>query len=665
MKYRADIDGLRAVAVIAVVLFHAKVAGFAGGFVGVDVFFVISGFLITSLISTAQEEKRFSLLHFYDRRVRRIFPALIAVWVGCLVAGTVMLLPTDFATFGKSLVASAAFVSNVFFFWTTDYFAGPAHEKPLLHTWSLSIEEQFYVVWPLLLVFVLARISPVARRVVLAVALVTSLVAAEWQVRDRVEAAFFLPQYRAWELLLGCVLALEMPRLALAPRAASALSWLGVTLIVGSIISLDATSPFPGLNAVAPCVGAALLILAGAEQRPFVNRVIATRPFVAIGLLSYSLYLWHWPALAFATYYFGQPPDGLWTFGLLAVALLLSVLSWRFVETPFRRHGSARRAVIVAALALVLFISGGLVIAFAGEVRWWLPSSAVEVDRASRQFNPLSRSCGILRNANRHHDKCRFGDSEKDGFELVVIGDSHADHWVPAVGVAAARLGVGGRQVTEPGCPPLFGADRIENGRLRKICRPFEAKLERFLDEHPEARVAIVGARWDMYSENVPAPGEEGRTIFLVDEKTKERARAASREVLTRTLDATVRRLLDQGLSVVLVGQIPALPQLKRSCFAGSPSGRHPPECSVPLEPVRERLSFSNELLTSLADKYPRVETFLPSLVLCNDDVCSPALDGQPLYYNDDHLSVHGGRALAKYLLPYIRRALNDPAPAP
>jgi peptidoglycan/LPS O-acetylase OafA/YrhL len=296
LQYRADIDGLRAIAVGSVVLFHAGVPGFAGGFVGVDIFFVISGFLITKIIRDSLQEDRFSLADFYDRRIRRIFPALFAVYLVTYVLGLILLMPGDLKALAKSLLSSAAFGANFHFYGNVGYFDAPAITKPLLHTWSLSVEEQFYVLWPLAMI-ALARFVKLRYWLpILLCSLVLSLAYAEWEVwRDNASAAFYMPHARAWELITGALLAIALPRLAFGRRLCEAMVALGLVLIAASIALLSEDRDFPGLNAVFPCLGAALIIAAGARGPTAVSRLLSNKPMVFLGLISYSLYLWHWP----------------------------------------------------------------------------------------------------------------------------------------------------------------------------------------------------------------------------------------------------------------------------------------------------------------------------------------------------------------------------------
>jgi len=331
--YRPDIDGLRAVAVRAVVAFHAYAPAAPGGFVGVDIFFVISGYLITSLLAREIDGGTYSTWRFYERRLRRIAPASLVVCAVAAVAAALIYVPSEFELFGESLTASLLIHANIFFYKESGYFAAPEDVMPLLHIWSLSVEEQFYVFFPIVLVLLSKwRIRTPGIFVLFAASFVASCVA----VVMSPDAAFYLAQYRAWELLTGSLLAL---RVVPSPgrRAADVASWVGGALIAFSIWGLSSRSAFPGWNAAFPCLGAALLIYAGPQA--MLNRWLSTAPAVGVGLISYSLYLWHWPLLAFGAAIAMRPLHPQEAAVAVALAFLLAWLSYRFVETPFRRPG--------------------------------------------------------------------------------------------------------------------------------------------------------------------------------------------------------------------------------------------------------------------------------------------------------------------------------------
>jgi peptidoglycan/LPS O-acetylase OafA/YrhL len=339
LKYRAEIDGLRALAVVPVILFHARFELFSGGFVGVDVFFVISGYLITTILIEDIENKRFSIVNFYERRARRIFPALFFVMLCCMPFAWMWMLPSQLKEFSHSLVAVSLFVSNFLFSRESGYFATAAEEKPLLHTWSLAVEEQYYILFPLFL-FLAWRFGK--NRVFWLIVVLTSISFAlsEWGWRHRPIENFYLAPTRAWELFAGSIAAFIVQKRGVGSN--NTLALVGLGSIVFAIFFYDESTPFPGVYALAPVLGVVLLVLY-ADKETFVAKFLSTKLFVGVGLISYSAYLWHQPLLAFARIqHVGELPIPLSLF-LCSLAIFLAYFSWRFIEKPFRNKNYASR----------------------------------------------------------------------------------------------------------------------------------------------------------------------------------------------------------------------------------------------------------------------------------------------------------------------------------
>ena len=381
--YRADIDGLRGIAVLLVFAYHLGTARCRGGFVGVDVFFVISGYLIGSIILSEIANSKFSLASFYERRVRRIFPALFVVLCASCWFAYRYLLPVESESFAKSLLAATLSVSNIFFLHQSGYFDGPAAMKPLLHTWSLAVEEQFYIFLPLFLLAI-RRFSPrIKLWLVSSVASVSFAVSVIGVFHNR-EAAFYLAHTRAWELLLGTLIAMDLvPRISALWRNIAAFS--GLALIFSAGYFFTATTPFPGVAALLPCVGAALIIAAGRSGPSLAGQCLSFTPLVFVGMISYSLYLWHWPMIVF------QGMGGLLIQGVspktaklvvMGASFVLATLSWRFIEQPFRgrRFSVSRPAIFsLAATSGTILLALGSSILFTNGLPSRFPSEAVKV----------------------------------------------------------------------------------------------------------------------------------------------------------------------------------------------------------------------------------------------------------------------------------------------
>ncbi|MGD0632505.1 MAG: acyltransferase family protein [Terracidiphilus sp.] len=393
-KYRPDIDGLRAVAVLSVLAFHLGWGRMSGGFVGVDVFFVISGYLISAIVFSEVATSSFSILAFYERRIRRIFPALFGMLIVFSIVASFYLLPTEFVDFAKSLVAASTSSSNFYFWRHSGYFDSPT-SSPLLHTWSLAVEEQFYILFPIFLV-VVRRFFPERLRIGVVVLFFASLIASAVMVRIDSVTAFYMPYTRAWELLLGTILSLRMfPRMhSLLMRNVATLS--GIGLILYSIVTYNRHTPFPGLAALPPCIGAVLIIGAGEFGPSLVGSVLSWRPFVFIGLISYSLYLWHWPVIILhelglsvnlqsilAPRYANQLAAVRFDMYMeIVMSFVLAVLSWRFVERPFRsrpQRVGRRPLFALSAATMAILIAFSVAVIFAGGFKGRFPPASVKV----------------------------------------------------------------------------------------------------------------------------------------------------------------------------------------------------------------------------------------------------------------------------------------------
>ena len=495
--YRREIDGLRAVAVLPVILFHAGFEVFSGGFVGVDVFFVISGYLITSIILRERGEGRFSILKFYERRARRILPALFVVVLACLPFALAWMLPWQLKDFGQSALAVALFSSNILFWRQSGYFAPAAEQQPLLHTWSLGVEEQYYILFPLM-VLVLWRFGIRRMGWVIAAAALASLGLSELGWRMQPTANFYLLPTRAWELLAGSLLAIWLTsRSRPTGLTAEAGGALGLGLIVWSILSLDKGTPFPGLWALLP-VGGSVLVILCASPATWTGRLLGWGPMVGIGLISYSAYLWHQPLFAFARIRSIEAPSTGLMVTLAVLALGLAWITWRYVERPFRNPAQVSRPRIFAgALAgSLLMIATGLTFVLANG----LPGRIPAAHRDWAAVSPLT-----------------FGDYVKSAYirdaedralvpgkpSLVVVGDSFSQDFYNMVRATGAFPGYAISAVYIPTvCQTYRGPDRIDGYRTpgsRAACARSALEGER-LQRVQSADVIVFPAMWKDWS---------------------------------------------------------------------------------------------------------------------------------------------------------------------
>ena len=650
LVYRRDIDGLRAVAVIAVVLFHFGVPGFSGGFVGVDVFFVISGYLITSIIWRQREVSRFSFVEFWARRARRILPALFVMMAAVLAVGWFLMAPKDYEELGRSVRYQVMFVSNLLFMRQEGYFDAASDLKPLLHTWSLAVEEQFYFVFPLLLTLLCSRFKH--WRLALFSLLLVSFGLSVWAVAQHPEKAFFLLPMRAWELLAGAMLAIApASQKRLTPAAAQAISLLGMGLILVAVFGYDNSTPFPGAAALLPVLGVVALIWANEHQSTWVGRVLSTRLMVGLGLISYSWYLWHWPVFVFGSYAGAQEFGPVLTGGLIALTLILGYLSWRFVETPFRERRilAGRRQILVAAGL------GILVLGLAGQALRWadgLPSrlseQALQYARGS-EWAPELMACITDDKSPADTPFCRYGQSPLAPAQMLVWGDSHATALIPALDESAREHGVNVWLASSAGCLPIEG---LEHGAR---CANYNRRVERALATEPVRDILLV-ARWSLYLYG-DAKGDHGHALR---DGNGHYDRVVAEQRLADGLRARVEQLRKAGYRVWLMKEVPLQPfnppyRLSRLAMLHQPTAG----VGMPVEDHLRQKAFINRLLADIAAADQGVRVLDPTPQLCDaSGLCRAEQDGYSLYTDDNHLSQVG----AKLLLPVLKPLFEDVA---
>ena len=419
MQYRSEIDGLRAIAVIPVILFHAGIESFKGGFVGVDVFFVVSGYLITSIILSDLEKNTFSLLNFYERRIRRIIPALFVVSAACVPIASIWLLPTDTVKFANSLIGVTTFSSNIIFWLDSGYFDTAAELKPLLHTWSLAVEEQYYVLFPIFMIITI-RLGLRWSLTILVIIFIVSLILAHWASLNRPGAAFYLLPARAWEILLGSLIAFYASRIyqIKIPRVLQQiLGVLGALLISFAVFYFDEKTPSPGLYMLCPTIGAALIIIF-ATKGTLVQYVLSSKLMVGIGLISYSLYLWHQPLFAFSKYINLDPLGTTEILLLVVLAFSLAYLTWRFIEQPFRDRNRINSKTTLGIVLVSFLVLLGAALAL------------VETKGFPQKLDGIYSVQDQEKEISLRDEFIAFtGGSEATKPIIVILGDSHVDAW--------------------------------------------------------------------------------------------------------------------------------------------------------------------------------------------------------------------------------------------
>ncbi|SDZ79723.1 acyltransferase family protein [Microbulbifer marinus] len=692
-KYRSDIDGLRALAVIPVILFHADLSAFSGGFVGVDVFFVVSGYLITSILLAEHKAGTFSSIRFYNRRVRRLLPALFGVLVASTIAAYFLLLPAELKSFAKSLGATFAFSSNFVFWMESGYFDVAAETKPLLHTWSLAVEEQFYLLYPLLFLF-FPKMSTVKLRNILLFLILLSFLFSVYQTRNSASAAYYLLGSRAWELLAGAVLACGF-RLRLSHGPVNdLLGMAGLAAIIGAAIYYDDSTRFPGVAALLPVLGSMLVINAGLNGPSIATRMLSHRSLVTLGKASYSLYLWHWPLIVFTGMYMGRSLGSGETALMLTVTLAIALLSQRYIEQPFLRKKSAvpasgrvqgrpsagflpslgsAKPILTAAtvstvgvtLALALFLSDGL----AGR----LPKQAQAINHTIEQYRSIRNLC-FQRGKEALElslDKCRIHKGQGESTHengILLWGDSHARALTPAFSSLLAASG-SDRDMYFFGavdCPPLLGVAKNatpERPRAENACRRFNSSVLMFIREHPEIQHVILNARWVVNYEGRRLPTDylPDDLVYLFDEETENIDVANNPAVFSRGLQRTLAALKSMDREVTVIISPPEFPLLVAPTAMRLAMTDRAIDISMPYLDAVARANDTIKTITEVAENNGAV-LFNSYQVLCDETICRGVINQLPVLYDDNHVTSFGADLLIEALWAALkeREATGD-----
>ncbi|TVO74821.1 acyltransferase family protein [Sedimenticola selenatireducens] len=543
MQYRKEIDGLRAIAVLPVILFHGDFSGFSGGYIGVDIFFVISGYLITSIIVAEISKQQFSLINFYERRARRILPALSLVLLFTTIAAFI-LMPADLLkSYSQSLVSVATFSSNIFFYLTSGYFSTVSDEKPLLHTWSLAVEEQYYIFFPILLMLLWSAGKKNIISILVVISLISLFLSQYLSTKGWVDENFYLIFSRAWELLFGSLVAfMNLKTISTTKLTREIIGLLGLLLILVSILFFDAQTPFPSFFTLTPVLGTCFIIIFG-KSDTFVGRFLSTRLFVSVGLISYSLYLWHQPLFAFLRLKtIGEPSTPMLVSAIIAT-FILSYLSYRFIEKPFRSKTSFNRKAIfqysAASIILVLSVglSGHLYQGFQGRF-------ANNIYTETIQPSPKRKECHTKGADYLSPDvSCRYFENN---VTWASFGDSHIVEPTYALSKILEQDGKGLLHLSFSGCPPALLFEVKQPG-----CSKWIKESLVYLETNDSIKNIILGFRHSAYLfgdqlDSYPGlPNENPNNLF--SESFRSSTAEGAREIYWESFFGIITRLLKSG----------------------------------------------------------------------------------------------------------------------
>ncbi len=640
-QFYPEIQGIRAISIIAVILFHFGLHALPGGYIGVDMFFVISGFLITRMITWEIGRGTFSTARFYKNRVVRLLPNLFLMTVASAIISYFVLKPYDFFQYGKSLQFSAIYLTNMVFARQQGYFDMSRDTKPLLHTWSLSIEEQFYLIFPVFLIL-LYKLKAHRIAVLVLIGLASLWVRFNYIQQHLPTEGFFSFAGRIWEFVAGALTALMSASLREKLANNEALALLCMVLIAASLLFLDESHS--ALLLVIPCLATAMFIASSQGTRT--GRWVSGKFLVFIGGLSYSLYLWHWPLIVWfhnADYQLNRYTR---TVILILLTGTLSYLAWKYVEEPCRQNREKFSGRFVAGLTLCfatfcvavggyVYAKGGMENRFPNWVKAKNNLAAFDFKAATGIEINYPANCLIGDDPKAILSHCSFGDKHSEN-RFLVLGDSHTAAWYPAFQAAAEAKHAQGTLVTLPGCPPLFGISSLDGAK--DICaQGFDRRISALIAAKVFKKVFLV-ASWSMYTEGDP---NNQPNHFISDAETVSHDSASSKRVIAKHLQETIRRMKENNIEVVIVHSVPVLPRVIQNL---------PDDFTQPLADFQRQNQFMEDFMR----QHPGAVSIDPGSVFCDVQICKTRSNGNILYTDNNHISPAG----ASLLIGMIAKAL-------
>lgn len=635
MQYRPDIDGLRAIAVLSVLLFHGGISFFSGGFIGVDIFFVISGYLITTSIIEQKQKGTFSVRGFYERRARRILPALFLVMAVSIPFAWAWLLPKELRDFFQSITAASTFVSNIFFWKETGYFETASELKPLLHTWSLAVEEQYYILFPIFISLFWVRGKKWLFNTLLIVSAL-SLIAAQISSAHAPSANFFLPHTRIWEILAGALIPFYFLKNSIkTPLNNTALSLFGLSLIAFSIVYFDPSIPFPSFYALIPIIGTCLVIIFS-HVNNFTGRLLGNKLFVGIGLISYSVYLWHQPIFALTKQFYNiDELSASLFFALSALTIALSYLSWKYVETPFRNKTKFDQKSIfrLSIIGLVFFLAIGITGDITKGFRNRTTANGISFTTIEQKLRPnhgLSHACESVSPLNK---ACQTSDAP----EILVWGDSYAMHLTH--GIIASNPDVKLIQMTKSVCGPIFDLAPITeqyNKTWAQGCIEFNARVKEWLQSQTSIKYAVLSSPFSQYL----APEN---TLFSKGNIVK-----TDVSLVVKKLKETLEIFKEMGIKPIIFSPPPTNGQNLGRCLAQNLAhGSSLNTCDFLYGDIKNKNVFD------FLDQFNGNDVVRFDQLMCPNGVCSTHDQSTFLYRDVGHFSNEGTTKMGETLNYY------------
>ncbi|UXN05971.1 acyltransferase family protein [Bartonella sp. HY761] len=629
MKYRQEIDGLRALAVLPVVFFHAGFNFMNRGFLGVDIFFVISGFLITSIILDDLKAGKFSFSNFYDRRIRRILPILFFVCMVSTLIAFVMMLPDELDNYLGSLLASVLFYANFFFYSLLGgYFSADAELQPLLHIWSLAVEEQFYLIFPFL-ILCFYRFGKKTLLLTIGAVFLASFIFCLAFVHHNPMFAFFMLPTRFWELAAGGLLAISaLDKKELSHKSLSWLSWFGLLLILYSLTLLPRKLDFPGWGTV-PVILGTMLILGFARAQTSVGKILSWKPLVFIGLISYSLYLWHQPIFVFARLYIA-PFQKQYFVILIIFTIILATLSWKFIEQPFRRPKTKYKSKAVFIYAAI-GISALSITAIALPRLYAI--SPFKIDSPYSKIPEVRQSAIQCEQGPFTLSQCTYGSNP----QVLLIGDSYAGHLIDALLTSKSQQPFAANFLLA--CPPLFNfADTAELPTQKEYCLQHQKDIKDVILQHKNLRYVIISTSLSYYLNNANMLTEQGyvkSSPLLVEQKFAEIIDwLSAHNIKTVLISPPARTSFDPNRCIKSV--------LRRT---KTMDAKAMDMCSINYADISDQRNGVNALLDKLKDVLPIIHL---DELMCEDGKCPVVYNGYPAYIDAIHLSPYGSAELGK-----------------